>query len=321
MKFLVPILLIIWKRPHTTRCVIDALREIYPTRIYLACDGPRAGVEGEAEKVLSTRSLAIQSIDWECQVSIRFSDINLGCRDGVSSAVSWFFQQVPEGIVLEDDIVPHLEFFEYCRVCLEHYRHDNRIWAISGNCTSTENTILEKYASTPLHLRYNFNCWGWASWCDRWIHYTPIIDEAWLAANQQTVQSFCGQSSGEEVLKRALLGSSRKIDTWDYQVNAISASRLQYTIHPRLSLIKNIGFGPDATHTFGNLDAGFFYEGEGPQCRQTWLLTFKAFIKARNSLPPLIREVSDLAYSKPPLLRRLAGALNRLLRLFRIVRT
>jgi len=35
-----PLLLITWRRPHTLRQVIDAIRPVAPTRLYVACDGP-----------------------------------------------------------------------------------------------------------------------------------------------------------------------------------------------------------------------------------------------------------------------------------------
>jgi hypothetical protein len=69
-----PLLLIAWRRPHTLRRVID------------------------------------QEIDWPCQIERLYSDVNQGCRPGVSRAISWFFEQVEEGIILEDDCVPHPDF-------------------------------------------------------------------------------------------------------------------------------------------------------------------------------------------------------------------
>jgi hypothetical protein len=45
----------------------------------------------------------------------------------VSSAISWFFEQEEEGIILEVDIVVHPDFFPYCANLLEHYRHDTRV--------------------------------------------------------------------------------------------------------------------------------------------------------------------------------------------------
>ena len=126
----------------------------------------------------------------------------------------------------------------------------------------------------------------------------------WFASNKETVHSFSGIVPGSEILNRALLGSLKKVDTWDYQVNAVAASLLQYTVHPSIALINNVGFGQDATHTIGRLSPNYFFEG-ADLTREEWILSAREFLKASNSLPPFIREVSDLAYIKPNPFKRL----------------
>ena len=87
--------------------MIDAIRPVAPTRLFVACDGPNPERPGEAEKVAATRQVIEQEIDWPCRIERLYSDVNQGCRQGVSRAISWFFEQVEEGIILEDDSVPH----------------------------------------------------------------------------------------------------------------------------------------------------------------------------------------------------------------------
>ena len=57
------------------------------------------------------RAVIRKSIDWPCEVHHLFSDKNLGCRLGVTRAINWFFENVDEGIILEDDCIPHLISF------------------------------------------------------------------------------------------------------------------------------------------------------------------------------------------------------------------
>ena len=52
-----PVLLIAWRRPHTLRQVIDAIRPVAPTRLYVACDGPNPSRTEEADKVAATRAV------------------------------------------------------------------------------------------------------------------------------------------------------------------------------------------------------------------------------------------------------------------------
>ena len=137
-----PLLLIAWRRPHTLRQVIDAIRPVAPTRLFVACDGPNPDRPGEAEKVAATRQVIEQEIDWPCQIERLYSDVNQGCRLGVSRAISWFFEQVEEGIILEDDCVPHPDFFPYCASLLERYRHDLRVWESTARNSCTLPPVL-----------------------------------------------------------------------------------------------------------------------------------------------------------------------------------
>ena len=110
------ILFLVFNRPETTSKVFSAIRSIKPSRLYLASDGPRENKEGEKEKVNSVRKI-VTDVDWQCDVKTLFREKNLGCGKGVSEAISWFFQNEKEGIILEDDDLPHKDFLYFVRQC------------------------------------------------------------------------------------------------------------------------------------------------------------------------------------------------------------
>ena len=87
MALLIPVLLIAWGRPHTLRQVIDAIRPVAPTRLFVACDGANLERPGEDEKVAASRQVIEKEIDWPCQIERLYSDVNQGCRLGVSRAI------------------------------------------------------------------------------------------------------------------------------------------------------------------------------------------------------------------------------------------
>jgi len=126
-------LLITFNRPAETRQVLEALRAVRPLRLFVANDGPRPTRPLDAPRCTEVRSLVTQLVDWPCEVKTLYQDENLGCRRGVQAALSWFFSQVDEGIILEDDIVPDPSFFDYQAELLERYRHDRRVMCISGH--------------------------------------------------------------------------------------------------------------------------------------------------------------------------------------------
>ena len=45
---------------------------------------------------------------------------NLGCKIGVTNSINWFFSNVKEGIILEDDIIAHDDFFNTVKFFLKN---------------------------------------------------------------------------------------------------------------------------------------------------------------------------------------------------------
>jgi len=111
----VPILILAYNRADRLHEVVDALRPCRPRRIFLSVDGPRLGDDADRDKVLATQEVA-RHIDWDAEVRSHFQPVNLGCGLGVSTGISWFFDEVNEGIILEDDVVPGPDFCPSVRI-------------------------------------------------------------------------------------------------------------------------------------------------------------------------------------------------------------
>ena len=119
------------------------------------------------KNVLLLVQLLSEQVDWDCEVIKNYSNVNMGCKDRVSSGLAWAFHTVEEAIILEDDCLPHPTFFRFCQELLEKYRNDTRIMAISGNNFQ----FGRKRNDDSYYLsRYN-HCWGWAAWSRTWQSY------------------------------------------------------------------------------------------------------------------------------------------------------
>lgn len=242
-----PILFLVFNRPDTMRQVFNEIRNARPPRLYVAADGPRLSMVGEAEKVGQVRELIEHGVDWDCKITTRFREQNLGCRLAVSSAIDWFFEQEEEGIILEDDCLPHPTFFRYCQELLHKYRYDSRIMMISGDNFQfgLRRTKFSYYFSRYTHV------WGWATWRRAWKLYDmdmntwPEIQKGkWLAdilrGEEYAIPSW------EKIFQAVRAGD---IDTWDYQWLLSNWAQNGLSITPNYNLVSNIGFGPAATHT------------------------------------------------------------------------
>ena len=95
-------LFLIFNRLDTTKQVFKAIRQAKPPRLYIAADGARANKKGEYENIQAVRNYVMQNADWNCDIKTLFRDQNLGCKYAVGEAITWFFENEEQGIILED---------------------------------------------------------------------------------------------------------------------------------------------------------------------------------------------------------------------------
>lgn len=241
------VLFIIFKREDTTRRVFERIREAKPPRLYIAADGPRKERPDEIEKCLAARNV-VENIDWPCEVHKLYRDVNLGCGKGVSSAITWFFEHEEQGIIIEDDILPHLDFFKYCDEMLDRYKDDERIQEIGGH-----NTFYNGYSSDAPYYLSNFQIiWGWASWKRVWDTYIYDIDKISRDQLKEKLLSRVPSKTCEYFMRIFDKMYFDGIDTWDYQLYFNQMLYNRYAIVPYVNMTRNIGFDSmDAAHTSG----------------------------------------------------------------------
>jgi hypothetical protein len=242
-----PVAFIIFNRPDTTHRVFQAIRQAQPQQLLVIADGPRADRPGEAEKCAATRAI-IDRVDWECEVLINYSDINLGCKRRVSSGIDWVFSQVEEAIILEDDCLPAPSFFPFCQTLLEKYREDDRVMMISGDNFQPEDGQFEDsyYFSKYIHI------WGWATWRRAWQHYDVEMTSWQNFRDKRLLNAVCPDPIENEYWFKIFDDvASGDVDTWDYQWVYTCWQQSGMSIMPTVNLISNIGFRDDATHTSG----------------------------------------------------------------------
>lgn len=240
-----PIAFVTFNRPDSAVRSFERIREARPSKLFLVSDGPRPDRPGEAELVQQTRAVG-QQVDWPCDVHPIYSEENLGCAKRISSAISEAFTQVDRLVVIEDDCVAHRDFFPYCDDLLERYADDQRIMAVSGN------NFQRGHFRT--HASYYFSayphCWGWATWRDAWekfdlgiSHWPAFRDNGFLGGICTSPQEL---EYWTEIFDRCHAGS---IDSWAFPWTLCCWMNHGLTALPHVNLVRNIGFGQDATHT------------------------------------------------------------------------
>lgn len=239
------VLFLVFNRPDTTQQVFDAIRQAKPPRLYVAADGAREGVIGEAQRIMAVRAIAT-AVDWPCEVRTLFRDKNLGCKKAVSLGIDWFFENEEQGIILEDDCLPHPDFFPFCQSLLERYAENDQVSVITGD--NFQNGIRRGDGSYYFS-RYN-HVWGWASWRRSWRYYDEdLIFWPEYMRSARWMTEFPGlveRGYWERIFDRMY---NKQIDTWDYPWTASVWFHGGLTATPNVNLVSNIGFGLRSTHT------------------------------------------------------------------------
>jgi hypothetical protein len=250
-----PILLLVFNRPEHTRRVFEQIRRVRPAQLFVSADGPRGHVPADAEKCAAVRAI-FDEVDWACTVHTNFLPENHGCRRAVQTGISWFFEQVEAGIILEDDCLPDLSFFDFCTQMLERYRDDAAVLHIAGNNPAPE--ACRGLAESYVFSRLSF-IWGWATWRRAWKLYDSDFTD--LEKMWKDPASGLSKISTDPAARRYLLDKfertrSRELDTWDYAWFYAVVKNKGLCITPTVNLVRNIGFDEAATHTQTGIAAG-----------------------------------------------------------------
>jgi len=251
-KMSTAVLFIIFNRPDTTAKVFEAIRRAQPAKLYIAADAPREDHPADEANCAKARSVT-ETIDWPCEVKRLYQSVNLGCSRGPRAAFNWFFAQEPEGIILEDDCVPHPDFFSFAAEMLHRYRNNPQIISINGSSLGYRLTN----GCSHTFSRY-MNMWGWATWADRAravdyeLHeWKQIANPLWWLYRHMRRHVFDADIHWYRYWKdkfdRTI--NEKNITWWDWQWIFHQLKNRQLSVVPARNLVTNIGFTHNATHT------------------------------------------------------------------------
>lgn len=300
-----PVLFLIFNRPDTTQLVFNEIRKSKPGKLYIAADGPRQGHKEDMVNCQLARDI-VKQVDWDCELKTRFLDNNLGCGPGVSSAISWVFENEDKIIILEDDCKPSQAFFHYCQEMLNRYEDDLRVWMISGtnhflgkkNLVQGDSYFFSKYAAI----------WGWATWANRWNKTNLNMNDFEKFNQNNYIFDHVNRPDGKVALKRLRDFYEKmqhtKPTTWDAQWGFTIWANRGMGIVPAQNLITNVGvIGTHAAKAVKNahqLPANEYFVCENhPDFIQTNHIYddeyYKVFRKRSNIFKRIVRKMFRLS--------------------------
>jgi predicted SAM-dependent methyltransferase/GR25 family glycosyltransferase involved in LPS biosynthesis len=241
-----PLLLLCYNRPDLLLETIASIKKIKPSNIFVVCDGPNAKKESDTKLCLEVRKVIESCIDWDCKKNFDFRTSNYGCKNGVASAIDWFFEENEFGIILEDDITVGSDFFRFCDEMLALYKDNEKIHLISGSNFQSSRIWGESY----YYFSKYAHIWGWATWKRVWNNYDLKMRDFSKHMHWGFLDAFFLTPEEKKYWTDIFVSAHEsKVDTWDYQLIYSIWKNNGLCITPNINLTKNIGFDSRATHT------------------------------------------------------------------------
>lgn len=271
-----PVLFLTFARPEYARRTFDVIKAAQPKKLYFYSNKARANNPEEIKKNYRVRAL-INEIDWDCELKSFFREEYVDIYTSLWGAYDWIFENEEQAILLEEDCVPSLAFFDFCDQLLPKYKDDPRIWVISGN------NFIDDY--NPNGYDYFFSIfpymYGWASWRDRW---QKVIRGSLPYGKIKEYRLYEQIYADRKAAKGALKFTEKRINTpaWDYRFTISMKCNGGFGIIPRINLVSNIGLCGE--HNKGN--NSIFHISKLPDPEE---------YKIKNT-PPFI--VPDYGYSR-----------------------
>ncbi|MCL2311737.1 MAG: sugar transferase [Firmicutes bacterium] len=249
-KMLAPIALFAYKRLDHLKRTLDALSNNHlapESELFIFCD---AADNADDRKRVSEVRVYIQEFSRNCvfkAVHIENAHERKGLSNSIILGLTMLFNEFGKAIVVEDDIVTTPDFLNFMNDSLDYYKDNKMIWSING-CTLPLKSLNDY--PYDVYLNNRANCWGWASWKDRW----ELID--WKFSDYKEFIKAKSKreigKSGSDLIKLLNLQMEGRIDSWDTIWSIHQIKEGMYSISPRESYVINIGLDGSGEHCTGD---------------------------------------------------------------------
>jgi hypothetical protein len=249
-----PVVLIAFNRPQETKEVFRKIRAAKVPKLYIVVDAPREN--NESDRILNEEVLAVfNDIDWDCDVKKNIASKNMGVGPRPYTGIDWVFENEEMAIILEDDCVPSLGFFDFCTELLHRYKDDPRIMHISGSRYNTEFEMGNN--DSYFFSRYQFN-WGWATWRRSWKKYDFEMGNYDAVLKKNYLNLRFSQYEARYWRRHFDRVKVNKAYMWDFQWQYAIFMNAGLCIFPKENLITNID--PFGTTVPNFVDTFYFNE-------------------------------------------------------------
>ncbi len=239
-----PVVLFTYSRAENTDAVLQSLSKNYiaeETDVYAYICKPRD--DKIAPLVQATKNILLKYSTGHSFKSFNIieNDKWIPLGPGLVDAVTETLEKYDKVIVVEDDLITSVDFLTFMNDALDYYENENSIFSISGYSFGAD---FIKKLNDPVYFVRRNNPWGWATWKNRWAEYkwipTDYLDYTHDRKFRKTMKLW---AKDLPMLMDALFMERDRPDKdWEQQFRYAQCINNAYTVCPKISKVKNIGF-------------------------------------------------------------------------------
>lgn len=222
-------------RADHTRKTLEALKAntlAGQSDLFVFCDAARS--EAELLAVREVRAI-VDALTGFLSVTIVCRSENFGLARSIIDGVSSVVQRHGRVIVLEDDLVTAPHFLAFMNEALDRYEGVPQVWHVNGWTYP-----IESEPDSAPHFTSVMECWGWATWADRWSHFRKDpgdLLKRWTPAMIHRFNIEGGYDYWGDVRRNA----HGTMNTWAVFWYATLFERDGLCLSPSQSFVENIG--------------------------------------------------------------------------------
>jgi hypothetical protein len=237
-----PIALFVYNRPWHTRQTVNALMANHgasESSLFVFSDGPATG---EAEGGVAEVRAYLRTISGFENTTVVERPENLGLANSIIDGVSRICDEFGKVVVVEDDLVTSPFFLQYLNDGLSTYSDEDRVISIHGYLPPIGGRAPENFFLSGA------DCWGWATWKRGWDLFEPngvtLLEQLAVHPNRRRFD-YIGRYPNTRMLRQFVKGGN---NSWAIRWHASAFVLNKLTLHPRRSLVRNIGMDGSGTH-------------------------------------------------------------------------
>ncbi len=242
-----PIALFAFNRPDHLRRTLDALASndlAAESDLTIFCDGPR--IEKEKALTDAVRAISAGATGFR-SVNVVARDRNIGCADSIIAGANEMFSQHERVVVIEDDILCSPYTLRFLNAGLEKYAAEPVVFNVAAWSFPPSQLPIPPGYPYDAYFTPRFNCWGWASWRDRWEKIDWAVSDYTIFTETACLQNTFNQG-GEDLTPMLHWQMEEKINSWAIRMDYARFRHGCLGLNPVRSYTTNIGMG-SGTHT------------------------------------------------------------------------